>query len=317
VSLITIISAGLIFVMGGLLTYSKQGMFTPIVCWLTAAASQRYRLRMWQVIALIAFSVYSVRVLSPLSQVGRALVPDNASNSQRAALTYDLLTHPTRLRAEYLESNSVDYESGIRSTNYFDSPQGLLDRLTMMPMDDRLIAYTLQGHTVGNSRLGYYFLNWIPHFILKNKEQFAPPGAAAPGNYYGHEVGVLSADDYGTGISFSPTAEAFHMSEWFGVLLIAPFVWTILFTVTDLVCGDLRRSPFGLIAVVALAHVAPESLLGGLVYFIFFGNLAIIVTTVFCSYAAPIIGALFRGRVQQPEAMLAAGQPAARDRLPA
>lgn len=312
VNVVTLVSGLLIVIFGGLLDYSKQAMFTPIVCWGAAAASRRYRLRPWQLGLLLAFAVYSVTILSPLSQVGRALVPEGADNYARAQLTMDLLTHPTRLRAEY-KSSTESSIPGERiagyAKSYYDTPQGLLDRLTIIQADDRLVTYTLQGHTDGYQHALYYFINWIPHFILRDKEKYAAPGATNPGNYYAHEVGgLLSPDDYSTGISFSPTAEAFHLEGWLGLLIIGPIVWFLLFTTVDLICGDLRGSPYGLIAAVYFAHVAPESLIAGLVQFIWTGNIAIILAIVFCTYFAPILGTLLSG---PPDPRMSNG-PAAR-----
>jgi hypothetical protein len=296
VSVLTVLCGGLIFVYGGLISYSKQAMFTPIVCWAAAAASQRFRLRLWQVALLAGFSVFSVTLLSPLSQVGRQIVPENATEYQRLLLSADLLSHPMRLRRDYIESLGTPDEQGRISnfaSSYFDTPQGLFDRLTIIKADDRLVSYTLQGHTVGKLRVIYYFLDWIPHIILPNKEALMPPGVINSGNTYAHEAGgLLAPDDYSTGISFSPSAEAFHMDEWEGIVVVGTFVWTLLFISVDLICGDLRYSPFGLLALVAFAHVAPESLIGNLVYFIFFGNLGIVIAIVFCAYFAPILGLL-------------------------
>lgn len=299
VNVVTLVSGLLIFIFGGLISYSKQGMFTPIVCWGAAAASQRYRLRPWQIALLLAFSVYSVMILSPLSQVGRALIPDTATTYERAQLTVDLLSHPIQLRKQYRDQIGTN-EPGEKvagfASSYFDSPQGLLDRLTIIKADDRLVTYTLQGHTDGYQHFVYYFINWIPHFIWHDKDKYAPPGGLNAGNYYAHEVGgLLSPDDFSTGISFSPTGEAFHLEGWLGILLLAPIVWFLLFTSIDSICGDLRRSPYGLIAAVSFAHVAPESLLAGLVQFIWTGSIAIIVAIVFCTYFAPILGTILSG----------------------
>lgn len=300
VSLLTFVAAGLIFVFGGLVTYSKQGMFTPIVCWGVAAASQRYRLRIWQVALLLAFAVYSVEYLSPLSQVGRAIVPEQAGVWDRLMLSVDLLSHPNNLRSQYLEAMGTP-EGAERNTpgfaiGYFDTPQGLMDRLNIVKPDDRLVSYTLQGHTVGKMKVFYYFIDWIPHFILPNKEAMMPPGVINSGNFYAHEIGgLLAPGDYTTGISFSPSAEAFHMDEWEGIVVVGGFVWTLLFIIVDFICGDVRHSPIGLLAMVAFAHVAPESLIGNLVYFIFFGDLGIVIAIVFCTYFAPIVGQLLSG----------------------
>ena len=85
------------------------------------------------------------------------------------------------------------------------------------------------------------------------------------------------------------------MGYWLGIVLVGGLVWTLLFTSVDLICGDLRKSPFGLLAMVGFTHVAPESLIVGLVYFIFFTNLGIVIAIVFCAYFAPILGTLLSG----------------------
>ncbi len=295
-NLVTLIAGTQMFVFYGLIGFSKQGMFTPVVCWGIAAASQRYRLRLWQAALLIAFGLYSVTILSDMSQVARGIAPDGESAMDALRLSTDLLMHPVHLREQYKAmTQNGDVVVGF-AQGYFDTPQGLLDRLNIIKQDDRLVNYTIQGHTVGSSRVFYYFLNWIPHFILPNKDELAPAGVRGPGNYYAHEVGgLLAPDDFSTGISFSPAAEAFHMNQWLGIILVGGLVWTLLFISVEFVCGDLRTAPYGLLAMVSFAHVAPESLIGGLVYFIFFENLGIVVAIVFCSYFAPILGTLLAG----------------------
>lgn len=284
------------FIFAGLLFYSKQGMFTPLVCWLAAACSQRFRLRLGHLVFLTVFIAISIYFLIPLSQVGRALAPDNATISDRALLTTDLLTHPAKLRSEYRDK--TDPGEGAARIAYFNTPQGALDRMTMFPVDDALITYAAAGHYIGYGPVVYDFLNWVPHFILPNKEQLAPPGT---GNLYAHEMGALvNNDDTTTGISFTPTAEAFHLGGWLGIFLLMPFIWILLFTTVDPICGDLRESPFGLMAIVAFAHVAPESLISGLTFFIWNINIAIIAATIFCAYFAPVLGTLLVGSKARP-----------------
>ncbi len=84
--------------------------------------------------------------------------------------------------------------------------------------------------------------NWLPHFILPNKV------LPVNGNYYAHEIGgLLAANDFSTGISFSPASELFHWEGWFGFFVLGPFLWGLLFFVSDFVSGDLRVYPWGLL----------------------------------------------------------------------
>jgi hypothetical protein len=135
------------------------------------------------------------------------------------------------------------------------------------------------------------FENFIPHFLLPNKP--FPIG----GNYYAHLIGgFLAPDDFTTGISFSPVAEAYQIDGWIGVCLLLPAIWLMLLWVTDFICGDLRDSPWGLFMVVVFSHAAAESLLGSIIYLTFYGSLGLVLVIVFSTRVAPVIGVLFYGR---------------------
>jgi hypothetical protein len=110
----------------------------------------------------------------------------------------------------------------------------------------------------------------------------------------------LAEDDWSTGISYSPVAEAFHCLGWGGIFWLLPVIWMILFSTVDFVVGDMTKYPWGLMVVVWFAHGAPETLLGGMIYFIGYGNFGMLVAIVVVTRIAPIVGALFAGRVATP-----------------
>jgi hypothetical protein len=106
----------------------------------------------------------------------------------------------------------------------------------------------------------------------------------------------LAADDVTTGISFSPVAEAYHCEGWGGIFWVLPLIWVILFSSVDFVVGDMAKYPWGLLVVVWFAHAAPEQLLGGMIYFIGYGNFGMMLAIFMVTRIAPILGALFTGR---------------------
>jgi hypothetical protein len=181
-----------------------------------------------------------------------------------------------------------DREFGHAS--FYENPQGLMDRLVMLPPDDILISYTAKGHYYGYAPIFSAFENWLPHFIVPNKPR------VIGGNDYAHETGGLAPDDFSTGISYSPIAESFHLGGWSALLLLLPVLWMLFFSVTDFVVGDLKNSPWPLIPMVALAHSAPESGTGGLIYASFNGTLAITAAITFAITLAPVLGALLYGK---------------------
>ena len=276
----------------GILSFSKQAMITPMVCWVIGAFYSRLRVRFVHVAALVLMVVGSFGFVSPLS-ASRDLA-ENMDYSQRFQLVRYLITHWDVFQAHI--KNQEEYESETGMTEYYNKPQGsLLERLSMISPDDIMMAYTAKGHFEGIDPVVNYFENIPPHFLAPNKQ------IRYSGNYYAHEIGFgLGADDYSTGISFSPVAEAYHCEGWGGIFWLLPLLWMMLFSTADFVVGDLTKYPWGLMVVVWFAHLAPETLLGGIIYFMGMGNFGMFFAIIVVTRIAPIIGALFSGRTVSP-----------------
>jgi hypothetical protein len=282
------------FIMG-LLSFSKEAMFTPFVCWLLAASSQRFRVSRPQ-IAYIAFVTFFVfYYLVPYSQYGRNFRGESAINVD-ASLS--LLSNLGYVRDQYYASSSEALEDRVQG--YFNTSQGFFDRLEMVSIDDALDNHTQQFGTIGYSDVIRSFENVVPHFLWRDKP------ALGTGNRYAHEIGMLSEEDFSTGISFSSTATAFHLGGWLGVFLLAPAIWLLLFTIFDSLCGDIRKTPWGLLAMVLFVHAAPEGDINSMIYLCFFAAFAIVFAAITGAYIMPVIGTFFIG----PEGiMLRRGAP--------
>ncbi len=277
------------FLWMGMLTFSKQGMFTPAACWVIGVAWARFRLRFVHFVALGSFIVFAYMVLVPIAQIGRDAVVTGTTD-ERVDLLVGYLTDIPGLRhqqASWEAPPDLDYRM-----YYYNQPHGLMDRLSMLPNDSVLVQWSEQGHYFGYLALRFYFENWVPHVLDPHKLE----GVQVGGNAYMHEMGGLSDLDTTTGISFSPTAEAFHIDGWRSLLLVAPAVWFMLFVTSDAVCGDIRLQPLGMLYVLVFAHVAPEGLLGGAIELTRIGNLAVTLGIYFCGHVAPILGMLLRGK---------------------
>ncbi len=271
----------------GLLSFSKQGMFTPFVCWLLGCAWARFRLRLVHFVVIGVFAVLAQKVFFPLSSLRNDVV--TGTQDERHALIEHYMTHPAEFQRRTHEwEPPSDFEW---RTLYYGQPQGLWDRLTMMPNDSMLISFSDQGHYFGYRAMQFYFENWVPHVIDRHKLE----GISVGGNAYSHEMGGLAEADTTTGISFSPTAEAFHIDGWRGVLLLQPAIFLLLFVTVDAVCGDVRRQPWGLFPLLAFSHLAPEALLGGAVTATWYGNLSILLAIFVCGYITPVLGMLLSG----------------------
>jgi hypothetical protein len=272
----------------GTLAFSKQGMLTPLVCWLIAAAFMRFKLRAVHFIAIPLCAVFAFSV-APLLAGGRIYVAEDGSYPARAAIAWNILTHLGQVRQDQIDSNNAQVESQGH-VGYYNRPQGFFERLSILSTDDTFFNYTDHGHYIGYRVVLENYENFIPHFLLPDKP--VPVG----GNFYAHEIGGFLADaDDSTGISFSPVAEAYHIGGWPGIFILLPAIWLSLFAGVDYICGDLRRSPWGLLVVLLFSHAAAESLLGGLIWISVFGNLGIILAILYTTDFAPVLGALFYG----------------------
>jgi hypothetical protein len=275
----------------GILGFGKEGMFVPFLCWVVTACSLRLNVRLYQVGLTLTLFFLMSRFLVPYSQYGRTLVPEEATFSERMAISVSLLSDLGSVRQQYMdEVGSTEITDNQISLNYFNEPQGLVDRLTMIGPDDALISYTAQGSYTGLAVIPGDFANWIPHFLWPNK----PP--ILNGNTLAHKVGgILGDDDLSTGISFTPSGEAYQLAGWVGIFIVAPLIWIMVFVVFDSLCGDVRESPWGLLCIASFAHIAPEGLLSGAIYITWFGSIGIIFAALAAAYAMPLIGALVAG----------------------
>jgi hypothetical protein len=287
-SFITVLAMGSTFILNGLLSFSKEGLFAPVLCWIIAAASLHYRFRMYQLIAGVVIVAFMFRFLVPYAQLGRDLVPDGATFSDKISLTTSLLTDIDTVRLNYAEQSAAAY--GDNATGYYNSPQGFFDRLQMISPDDGLINATELTQPFGFSPIYVSIANLIPHVFWPDKPSMLV------GNTYAHEVGgIIADDDLTTGISFSPSGEAFHLARWAGIFIVAPIVWAILFIIFDSLCGDVRKSPWGLLAIAAFAHTAPEGALTGAIYMMGYGTIATVFAAFAAAYVMPVLGTLLAG----------------------
>jgi hypothetical protein len=286
VNLPVLISGGAVFV-AGLIGFSKEGMFTPLICWFIAAGSQRYKLRLYQVVGIAVVGVFMLQYLVPFSQYGRNYRSDTGVTGDfRVAVS--LLSDLDYVRKQYTASNAEEFANDFQG--YYDSPQGLFDRLQMISVDDSLVDETESRGTFGYTPIYNNFANLIPHVFWPDKPTLGY------GNLYAHQIGgEISDDDTTTGISFSPTGEAWHVDRWVGVLIVAPVLWIMLFTLFDSLCGSVRETPWGLLVIALFSHAAPEGMLGGVIYMLGFAALSIVVAAFSATYVMPLLGTLFKG----------------------
>ena len=281
-----LLASATLVILGGLFGFSKEGFFTPPICWALAAGAQRLRLSFGQVLSGVLLMVFISYFMVPYSQYGRTQAQQGGlgmSLRLTARLLSDL--HGVRQKFEAEQAANEGQAGG-----YFSKSQGIFDRLQMISIDDLLVDATERQGVEGFYPLWEDFENLVPHLFWPGKPNYLW------GNVYAHEAGVaIGEEDFFTGISFSPAGEAYHLGKWVGILVAAPILWTAMFVLFNSLCGDVRQSPWGLLAISYFAHVAPEGLLGGVIYSMGYITFAIVFAALLTGYFMPILGTLFVG----------------------
>jgi hypothetical protein len=276
-------SAGIfLFVTGGILGFSKYGALVSGVTWLSAAIAAGHDFTRKQLLTILGAAVFFQTIMVPYSQVARNLRGDEGTVSSDIKVVMTVLPKIGELRSEYLKDQK-EYDVEGNSPHLYDQAQGFFDRLAMLPPDDALIAYTTDGNEEGLLPTYFSIINVIPHFLWKDKPFYYI------GNLYAHEIGMIGQDDDTTGISFSPTADAFHQASWFGVVLLDPSILFVMFMVIDFLGGDIRRSPWGLLFCVTEAHAANEGMLGGQIYMATYIAFGVVVMATLARYVLPVV----------------------------
>ena len=160
-----LISGAAIFIFG-VIGFSKEGMFTPLVCWIIAAGSQRYKVSLFQFFGVAIMVVLMFQFLVPYSQYGRNFRSQNGSfgDDARTAFFAPLQPQrtPPRSQRGHLRSTYTD-----QLVAYYNTSQGFLDRLQMIAVDDSLInEVTERNGTFGYSPIIMGFENLVPPLSL-------------------------------------------------------------------------------------------------------------------------------------------------------
>jgi len=269
--------------LSNLLTFSKEGFLTPFFAWAVTVALLRYRLHWINVVSFIVGLYFVVVFMVPYAQYGRGITDSGLSQVQLSAY---LLTHMDEVREGYTESIAT-----LGNVHYYNKHLSLIDRLDIVSPDDALIDVADREGQYGYLPLFVGFENLIPHVFFPNKPM------TLFGNVYGHEIGILPDEDYTTGISFSPSADAYREGRVMGITIAEPLLLILIFTVLDSVIGDVRQNPVGLLTTILVSRAAFEGALAG--------NIGLIGQTLFtnvlaayiCAYVLPMLGSIFSKRV--------------------
>ena len=288
--------------LGGLLASSKQGIFSPLAAYLLTCAALRFRFKIATIALLAVIGVISVQFLVPVIQIMKGEGDFLPTFSSRFNMEKDLLSHPVETAAAYkLSQDQVDENKA--QIDYYDVPMGLMDRWSLISISSLLVEYTDHGHLHGWHSMVLSVESIIPHFIWPDKP------SPILGNEYAREIGgIVGEDDTTTGITIPFEADSYALGGLMGVFLISSVVVGFYLYAFDALVGDIRKSPWGLVVLVLLAHDASEIGAGGLIPNALITTLKIWTVVMLTRHVLPAFGSLFRG----PEKAHIVHVPAAR-----
>jgi hypothetical protein len=269
----------LYFSLGALFTFSKEQLLAPLFAWAITAALLQYRLHWINVVAMGVGTFLVVTYMIPYAAYGRGYVAPNTDRTQAAAY---LLTHMDEVRQGYEETIAI-----YGNVHFYDRNRGLLSRLEVFSVDDALIDLTDREGTFGYEPIIASIENLVPHAIWADKP------ATGFNNTYAHEIGILSEEDNTTGVSFSPSADAYHEGRMLGVMVFEPLMLIVCFLVLDSVIGDVRMNPVGLLTTILVSRAASEGTIAGLVYLINQPLFTNVLAALVCAYVLPVLGYAF------------------------
>lgn len=97
----------------GLLSFSKQGMFTPFVCYVLGITWARFRLQLRHIALILGFALFAQYFMVPLANVGRE-EGVTYSEEERLGIVSKYLLHPDHLQAAYKERINSYANSTLR-----------------------------------------------------------------------------------------------------------------------------------------------------------------------------------------------------------
>jgi hypothetical protein len=248
------------YLLFGIANNTKQGIYEGPAIWVVCCALYRYKFNRLQVVGMIAGGIFSIFVVFPVVQYSRGYVREgNLVN--RAELVYGFMRDhsvSSILTAYHSEEDLKEEDGHLGYFLYYGKDEGLLDRVSLVSVDDAAINYTLSTGPHGYDSFMQEFIFAVPRFLLPDKDRYLHTPVV---NDIGRETGILAPTDESTYIAFSTFGPSFYMGGWFAVSIVTFVVMAILFTAVDSFYGDARVSLYALFTIAGNLHGAPEFIL--------------------------------------------------------
>jgi hypothetical protein len=242
----------------GVAVQSKSAIFQPLLMWLMVCAALGYKLNRKQIISLTCTAVFALVIVFPVVQYMRGST--RAGNIiNRGKLVYEYLSDNSLLsiREAYIANEDLREESSSEGYFYYGTDKQMLDRLSLIAMEDAIIYRVEKSEPHGTKFMSDGILAMVPRVIWRDKARWEA-GAVIEVNEMGREIGIIAPTDYTTFISFSLFGSTYYMVGWLLSIPLLFFVILPMFYIMDSFYGSIRTNLFCLFPVLGNMHGAPE-----------------------------------------------------------
>jgi hypothetical protein len=230
----------------GVLGASKEGMLTPVFCWLVVCAIFGYRFTRPQVAALAGVMLVVWFFVYPFSQNARTEVRTATTYSEKIAITEHYIIAPSDFPSEAENTDPDLAEYGESSAKL-----SIVQRFSQLRSAGMLIsADEVQGFT-GVDRYLPVFLFIVPHFLWPDRPD------PIFSNELGHKAGFrMARNDLSTGIAISSPALFFDIGGWLALPVYTILDFGLFFYGLRCAVGYAGESVWGLMLIGATAMIA-------------------------------------------------------------
>jgi hypothetical protein len=244
------------FMIIGFLGTSRGGIVVPILVYALTCYVKGFQFRRKHYITAALGIVAFVTVISPIEIYLRQFrEPEKPFWERNYTILYHFATIPDWPTVA-AASEEANQESAGRIIYYQRSGTFVLGRFSMIRPDSNLINACSGGYHYGFTALKTDLLVLIPYFLYKNK----PVNNSS--EILGRVSGVITDEMENTYPSFSAISDSYGAFEWWGVILVAMFLFPAVIIIYESIF-DIRR-PWGIVALGVLFTSGRETGIGGL-----------------------------------------------------
>ena len=275
-------------VVPGMLSASKEGILTPLLCWLVVVAASRHRFSWYGLLGLASVLFVAWTYVYPFSQNARSPIRAANTLSDKTDLIIDYFRDPSQF-PDVNKSYSKSSEFGLEASKVsIVARYSTLQTIDMLIDADQKLGYT------GIERYIPILFAVVPHAIWPGRP------ASITSNELGHKAGfAIQPGDTTTGIAIGSPALFFDLGGWLALIVYTLICFALFFFVAVRLVGSSTTGIWGLVLIGTEGNMAgnagPDSMFSIAIWFVG--------TFLMTLLALKIIGNAAAGLVSRPSPM--------------